>query len=61
MYVLFCSFDKNNLIVQLVPVSGKLNCTQWRKLNAYDNINFTFKGESGGGGQKKTICVTSFM
>ena len=25
-------------IVQLVPVSGQFNCTQWRKLNAYDNI-----------------------
>ena len=24
-------------IVQLVPVSGQLNCTQWRKLNAYDS------------------------
>ena len=23
--------------MQLVPVSGQLNCTQWRKLNAYDN------------------------
>ena len=22
--------------MQLVPVSGQLNCTQWRKLNAYD-------------------------
>ena len=26
-------------IAQLVPVSGQLNCTQWRKLNAYDNSN----------------------
>ena len=26
-------------IVQLVPVSGQLNCTQWRKLNAYDINN----------------------
>ena len=26
-------------IAQLVPVSGQLNCTQWRKLNAYDNPN----------------------
>ena len=25
-------------IVQLVPVNGQLNCTQWRKLNAYDII-----------------------
>ena len=25
-------------IVQLVPVSGQLNCIQLRKLNAYDNI-----------------------
>ena len=25
--------------MQLVPVSGQLNCTQWRKLNAYDTIN----------------------
>ena len=22
----------------LVPVSGQLNCTQWRKLNAYDTV-----------------------
>ena len=24
--------------MQLVPVSGQLNCTQWRKLNAYDSL-----------------------
>ena len=28
-------------IVQLVPGSGQLNCTQWRKLNAYNNITKT--------------------
>ena len=25
--------------MQLVPVSGQVNCTQWRKLNAYDKRN----------------------
>ena len=24
-------------IVQLVPVIGQFNCTQWRKLNSYDS------------------------
>ena len=32
------NWHSNNSIVRLVPVSGQLNCTQRRKLNAYDSI-----------------------
>ena len=46
-------------IAQLVPVSGQLNCTQWRKLNAYDSLK-SFKKAFRWMGLKipKIICFT---